>query len=76
MATQTKDICKCCGADRNLLREMLAEPPVFEDVVTPGIGGCMIHRKIWVESENHAMAKHILSLCESCSNYFNEAKVR
>jgi hypothetical protein len=51
------ELCPSCGANRTLLKEMLNEHPELIDGA-------------WLESENKTMAKHIISGCQSCSEWY------
>jgi hypothetical protein len=54
---QFSELCPECGANRTALKEMMAE--------TTANDGCTR----W-ETDNRTMAKHIISGCESCSDWW------
>lgn len=58
----TPYICENCGADRSQVAEMLAEPPVLSLVYRGW------DKDYWrdLETENHAMARIIVTNCNSC----------
>ncbi len=66
MIANTSVICEQCGMDRNVLGDMLTEVLPEEITIEHVYGG--IKRK--VETQNHAMARLIISGCEQCREVF------
>ena len=60
MVVAQKVICDKCGADRNVLKEMLGEAPEW------------LNKFHWIEPENHAYARLIIENCPECKEYFGE----
>lgn len=50
------ELCPECGANRTLLKEMMAETATG------------------LETENRTMAKHIISGCQSCRGWWENAR--
>ena len=62
------NLCPACHVDREVVREMLAEPPTKETEMyhLPSLSP----NQVLIETENHAQARHIIENCPSCAAYF------
>lgn len=63
--------CSVCGANREALVSMLAESPVL---VLAYRGWEKDYYKV-LESENHALARHIIANCQACKEAFGRHAV-